>query len=83
MKVSAEIDGETKIFEDIEISPENKYLILRKISTSKETPKEEIVQFYESQLENDENKDLAKKCKLSCKAAIYDKEQKKEVFLEF
>jgi len=52
---------------------------LRKISTSVETPKEEIVKFFENQLENDENKDLARKCKLSCDSAIYDRENKIKV----
>ncbi|CAI2373227.1 unnamed protein product [Moneuplotes crassus] len=75
-QISAEINGEHRVFEEIKLSPEDKHFILKKISTSVETPKDEVVKFYEKHLENDENKDLARKCKLSCEAAINDRDSK-------
>lgn len=54
------------------ITPENKHAMLRKVATSTKLSPEEIRSFVEAQLENDENKDLAKRCRISCDAAIYD-----------
>ena len=74
--ISVDIDGEKRTFEEIKISPENKYGILRKTSTSVETPKVDTLLFFSKHLKNDENKDLAKKCELSCDAALYSKVNK-------
>ena len=65
---------------DLIISPENKYSILKKISSSTEMDQSEIKAFYESQLENDENKDLAKRCRISCNALTYNKENKERLW---
>jgi hypothetical protein len=67
------------VYDDIEITPENKYAILRKVCTSTEIPIKDLILFYESQLENDENKDLAGRCKVSCETALYDKDIKEKV----
>ena len=65
---------------DLIISPENKYSILKKISSSREMDQQEIKAFYESQLENDENKDLAKRWRISWDALTYNKENKERLW---
>ena len=66
--------------EDVSITPENKYAILRKIATSTKMNQKDIKEFYTSQLENDDNKDLAHRCKLSCEAAEYNKDVKEKMW---
>lgn len=82
-QVSYKVDGKETVFEGIEMTPENKYSILRKVCTSTEIPIKDLVLFYETQLENDENKDLASRCKISCQTAIYDKDNKEKVKIKF
>lgn len=73
------IDNDTEI-KDVSITPENKYAILRKVATSTKMDQKDIKAFYTSQLENDENKDLAARCRLSCEAAEYNKEVKEALW---
>lgn len=77
-EVSFDKEGIRIQISDLIISPEIKYSMLRKIATSTELSAETIRKFYETHLENDDNKDLVKSCKLSCEAAIYDKASKEK-----
>ena len=77
-KVAYDIKGKVTEIEDITITPENKYAILKKYSTSTKIDQKDIKQFVEDQLKDDENKDLVSKCRYSCEAAEYNPEVKQK-----
>jgi hypothetical protein len=58
-KITYTKDNEEQTVEGVSITPENKYSILKAVSVSKEIEKEEMTEFVEKHLKDDENKDLA------------------------